>query len=439
MTRTTAATAAMPTIDLTDAAKGVLAANDRDGYTVPTARLSSSQWNWDSAFVAMGFATYDIARGYRELEMLALAQWDDGMLPQIVFHADADTDFPGPDVWKTAHKTAGRPRTSGITQPPVFGTAVRVLHDAAIDTGDTVAQARTLRLFQAALRSHRWWMSARDPERTGLVAVLHNGETGCDNSPAFDAAFERVPTTTTTVIKRKDSGHVDADMRPRDIDYQRYIHLVDTYAATGWDAAAQWQTAPFKIADVQMTAILARATEDLIALSFSLGTPEEQGELLDMHQRLIAGVQGQWRPELARFVSRDLVTKRDITTPTHAGFLPLLALDLTDYQRQRVRSELVRWLDAAGGALPSVPPFANAFDAKRYWRGPIWGIVNWLLIDGLERNGMPDLATRVASAVIGLIEREGFVEYFDPLTGDGCGGGDFSSTAAVYLHLTQNR
>jgi hypothetical protein len=421
--------------DLESRAKAILAANDRGGYTVPTPRLYPFQWNWDSAFVAMGFATYDVPRAYRELEMLASAQWDDGMIPQIIFHTESDTYFPGPDVWKTDHKTLGRTRTSGITQPPVFGTALRAVHDAASYTGDALLQSRSLPLFQVALRYHRWWLAARDPLQTGLVAILHNWETGSDNSPAWDAAFEHVPTTSTTEIKRKDTGHIDAAMRPRDIDYQRYIHLVDRYAATGWDAPQQWDVAPFKIAEVQMTAILARATEDLIALSFSLGTPAEQGELLDMHRLLVSGLKAQWRPELGRFVSRDLIAQRDISTPTQAGFMPILALDLDDYQRQRVRTEVVRWIDASGGVLPSVPPFANAFDAKRYWRGPVWGVINWLMVDGLERNGMHDLADRVSRAMVGLIAQQGFAEYFDPLTGEGCGGDAFSWTAAVYLHL----
>ena len=51
-----------------DQAKRILAQNDRGGYTVPTDRLYPFQWNWDSAFVAMGFALYDTDRAYRELE-----------------------------------------------------------------------------------------------------------------------------------------------------------------------------------------------------------------------------------------------------------------------------------------------------------------------------------------------------------------------------------
>ena len=417
-------------------AKDILRANDRGGYTVPTAALYPFQWNWDSAFVAMGFATYDADRAYRELEMLVRGQWADGMIPQIVFHAPSDTYFPGPDVWKTSGKSpVGGPATSGITQPPVFAMALRAVHEAA--AGSTDLQTRTLPLFEAALKSHRWWLAARDPENTGLVSILHNWETGSDNSPAWDHAFERVPTTTVTKIVRKDTGHVDAAMRPRDIDYQRYIHLVDTYAATGWDPDAQWRATPFKIAEIQTTAILARATEDLIALSDSLRRPEAKAELLDMHARLITGLASRWRPELSRFCSYDMISKSDILTPTHAGFVPLLALDLDADQKHTVAKEMSRWLASVKYGFPTVPATAAEFEAKRYWRGPSWAIMNWLLIDGLQRNHLDELAARLRADTLAAIEATDFAEYVDPITVEGCGGNAFSWTAAAYLHLTK--
>lgn len=54
----------------TDLARGILDRNDKGGYTVPTARLYPFQWNWDSAFVSMGFATFNVERAYREMERL---------------------------------------------------------------------------------------------------------------------------------------------------------------------------------------------------------------------------------------------------------------------------------------------------------------------------------------------------------------------------------
>lgn len=420
-------------------AREVLTINDRGGYTVPTARLYPFQWNWDSAFVAMGFATYDVDRAYRELERLVEGQWNDGMIPHIVFHARSDDYYPGPDVWGTQGRTPpGAPATTGITQPPVFATALRYVDDRAAGRGDR--EQRTRALYRAALRWHRWWMSARDPDGRGLVAILHNWESGSDNSPAWDDALARVPATTVNPVRRKDTGHVDAAMRPRDIDYARYIHLVEGYRAVEWQPEAMWRIAPFKVADIQSTAILARASEDLAEVARRHGTDEERREIDAMRARLSDAIMRQWSPAHARFLSRDLVSDQDIEAPSQAGFVPLAALDLPPAMAAEVTKEIARWLDAQPiPCVPSTPSTAPQFDAKRYWRGPIWAIINWYVVAGLRRNRQHALADRIETGMIDVIRRSGLAEYFDPITGEGCGGTSFSWTAAYLLLATDTK
>ncbi|MCJ8521418.1 hypothetical protein ABID21_004505 [Pseudorhizobium tarimense] len=416
-----------------DEAYRILAANDRGGYTVPTDRLYPFQWNWDSAFVAMGFSTYDVDRAYRELERLIEGQWADGMIPHIIFHQPSDTYFPGPDVWRTSHTIP----TSGITQPPVFGMALRAVHEAAEKAGTDGATARTLALLRAALKWHRWWYTARDPEGTGLVALLHPWESGSDNSPAWDLALAQVPTTTDTPVVRKDTGHVDASMRPRDEDYRRFIHLVDAYASCGWDPVKQWEKAPFKVAEVQTTAILLKTGEDLEYLARTLELESEAEELAGYNARTRNALLGQWRSSLSRFVSRDLISGQDIDAPTQAGFLPLLGLDLDPNMSTAAAAEMKLWSEGMKVPFPTTKPSISVWEPKRYWRGPAWAVINWLLIDGLIRNGQPDMAQSLRASTIGAIESEGFAEYFDPTTGEGCGGLGFSWTAAAYLWMAR--
>ncbi|OWJ70368.1 neutral trehalase [Haematobacter massiliensis] len=413
------------TTDYIAAAKAVLARNDRGGYTLPTDRLYPFQWNWDSAFVAMGFATYDVDRGCRELERLAEGQWPDGMIPHIVFHQPSDSYYPGPEVWRTHNAVA----TSGITQPPVFGMAVRVLHERG------APHARIRPLFEAALRWHRWWYSARDPEGTGLVALLHPWESGSDNSPAWDEALSRVPTTTREPVRRKDTGHVDPSMRPRDEDYQRFIHLVDTYADCDWEPARQWAAAPFRMGCVQTTAILLKAGEDLLTVAEALALPEAAEELRAMTARCRAALLSRWSPGHRRFLIRDLIAEADVITPTQAGFLPLLALDLPADIRDAAVAEMRRWMQGLRVAFPTTPADCPAYEPRRYWRGPVWPVIDWLLAAGLDRNGVPELADALRSSVSRAMETAGFVEYFHPGTGEGLGGQGFSWSAAAYLHF----
>ena len=131
------------------------------------------------------------------------------------------------------------------------------------------------------------------------------------------------------------------------------------------------------------------------------------------------------------------MTGRDIDTATHAGFVPLLALDVDGPTCAAATAELTRWLGEVRLGLPTVPRSSPDFEPRRYWRGPVWAIVNWLLILGLRRNGRSDLAERLRMGTLGAIEHAGFAEHFDPLTGEGGGGGSFSWTAAAYLVLAE--
>jgi hypothetical protein len=412
-------------------AQAVLRANDKGGYTVPTARLYPFQWNWDSAFVAMGWQTFDEPAAWHEVESLLKGQWDDGMVPHIVFHTASDQYFPGPDVWGTRHV----PPTSGITQPPVLASAVARLVGKARDKH--LAEAKAAVIYPRLLASHRWWSRARDPLRTGLVAVLHPWETGMDNSPAWDTAFARVPTNTTTIVKRRDTSHVDAGHRPHDIDYQRFIHLVDRYRDAGWEPGRMWQTAPFKVADISINAILARAETDLLGLAERFGTAAEQAEIAQRAARMKQALATLWQPKLGLFGSRDLIADAPIEVATSAGFLPLYADAVNAEQAAQMGATLDRWGSQVRVLVPSTPPESLAFEALRYWRGPVWAVVNWMIADGFARAGDAARAQQIFAATRGAIEQAGFGENFDPLTGTPGGGGTFSWTAAIYLLLAE--
>lgn len=79
------------------------------------------------------------------------------------------------------------------------------------------------------------------------------------------------------------------------------------------------------------------------------------------------------------------------------------------------------------------------FNPRKYWRGPVWINMNWMLFRGLRSNGYTDLAERIKIDSLELIQQYGFYEYFDCRrdTGDknqtGYGGNNFSWSAAYIL------
>ncbi|HEY2619299.1 MAG TPA: trehalase family glycosidase [Acetobacteraceae bacterium] len=415
---------------LVEQARAILRHNDRGGYTVPTHRLYPFQWNWDSAFVAMGWATFDEARGFTEVERLLEGQWADGMVPQIVFHAPSDDYFPGPSVWGVEHT----PPTSGITQPPVLATAVRRMLDASRD--HAAAEARVAAIYPRLHASHRWWQRARDPALSGLVTVLHPWETGMDNSPAWDAALSRVPTDTATPVQRRDTGHVDASMRPRAEEYQRFIHLVDLFRGVGWQPDRMLAVSPFRVADIAINAILLRAERDLLALAQRFAPAGEATEIADRVARMKAAIARLWSARHGLFLSLDQTSGAAIEVATSGGLLPLYASAADAKQARTMAATLQRWAGQVRYLVPSTAPDEPRFDALRYWRGPVWAMVNWMIADGLAVAGEAALADTLRTATQGLIATAGFSEYFDPRDGRGIGGADFSWTAAIYLLLS---
>ena len=113
-------------------AKKTLLGNRRKGYTLPTNnKLYPAQWNWDSGFIALGYAHYDIQKAKKEIETILEAQWINGFIPHIVFHNDSDTYFPGPNFFRSelSPYASKKYRSSGISQPPVFGFVLEKIYD----------------------------------------------------------------------------------------------------------------------------------------------------------------------------------------------------------------------------------------------------------------------------------------------------------------------
>ena len=105
----------------------------------------------------------------------------------------------------------------------------------------------------------------------------------------------------------------------------------------------------------------------------------------------------------------------------------------TKGQADRLAAELERWLSRVSYGVPSTDPDDPRFEPLRYWRGPVWIIINWMISNGLKHYGYEALAAVIKDHSLALTEKSGLLEYFDPITGEGAGGRDFSWTASMCL------
>ena len=419
-------------IELDRRAREILEGNDRGGYTVPNGRVYPFQWNWDSAFVALGFASFNEDRAWREIETLFQAQWDDGFVPHIVFWRDDAGYFPGPAVWSTGRT----PPTSGITQPPVAASVVRSLWAQANDKA--AFRTRLAALFPKLLAWHRWFAHVRDPLGKGLVLAVHPWETGRDNSPEWDAPSQSIDTSQVGTYQRRDTTHLDQSVRPTKLEYDRYLALVQFGRGTGWDQQRIARENPFRVVDVGMSMILLRANRDLLALAEELGLEREADELRVFINRAEAGIDYLWDEQLSSYCSRDVITGKFSGFVTSASFLSFYAGIQHEARDRKMLAHLERIAGRAKYLMPSLDPDDAGFDSIRYWRGPVWAVVNYLVATGLANAGQASWADRVRDDTHELIETAGFYESYCPITGRGTGGGDFSWTAAMWLHWARH-
>ena len=418
------------TTDMIDRAINVMRRNDRGTYTVPTHGLYPFQWNWDSALSAIGFAHFDRDRAWTEIETLMAHQWPDGMVPHIIFHQPDDGYFPGPDVWGTGRAVP----TSGITQPAVAGFALRRIYDRAPDKA--AFAARTRALLPKIHAWHEWFFRCRDPQGTGLVAILHPWESGRDNSVDWDDAFTRVPTEGVMPFKRRDTSHANPAHRPTDEQYKRYIWLVQHFRALGWDNAKLHDASPFQIVDPGFNAILLRSCADLAVLADTLGETAIAARSRELAARGVAAMESLWNDRLGQYACYDRAAGRLLDSPSIGGLLAAFCAIPRD-RAAAIAARIDLLATRARFGVPSHDPDAPEFDGKRYWRGPVWLIVNTMIADGLANAGQEASAARIRADSLALIQRSGFAEYYDPMTAEPCGGGDFTWTAAMVVEILQ--
>ena len=417
---------------LADGARAVLRANDTGRFVKPSQRLYPFQWNWDSAFVAIGLAAVDPERGRLEVRSLLEGQWRDGMVPHIVFHPQPVDYSPGPELWESrACDGAPAVPTSGLTQPPVLATAVRALHEASPDPSFLDEVLPALDAW------HAWFHRERTVD--GLVAVLHPWESA-DNAPRFDRALERLDVEGVTAPARSDTSQVDAAERPTDLEYRRYVAVIGALREVGYRPASPLDS-PFAYLDLPLNAILAVAEDDLALLLDEVGGDSSRARAAAAGLR--AALAERWDDAAGAYRERDL-HGADGTTDTVADLFPLYAGVPDAAQARRIVDEHLLHPDRFGPApgapwgITTVAKSSNAFAPRNYWRGPVWVNVNWLFVRGLERCGLTEEAVALRDLTLRLVAGSGFVEYYEPATGAPLGSHVFSWSAALTLDLLRD-
>ena len=391
------------------------------GYTRPTTDgLYPHQWNWDSAFAALGWSTVDPARAYGELTSLAGMQAPDGMIPHLAYSPAPQLYFPSADWWPPAWGRDGR-RTSAISQPPVAATCLRLVFEQHPDPQAAAPIAAAL------ARWHAWWLRDDGP------VVTHPWESGRDNAPEWDRALDAVRELDVDA-RRDDTRWVGVDQRPLHRDYARYAYLVMEQRVD--------EPSSFRVFDPGVASALALAAHDLAWVAERLGDEALAATARD--QATVAAARVEARAASVHDVrdsrsghglatAADLVTGRAEPARGAGWALNVLRPGLGDDALDALERACVFDEDdlAAPYGVRSWPRRDERFDARRYWRGPVWASITWLCALGFERNGRRPAAVALRERLAAAVDCAGFREFVDGDTGEGLGADGFTWTAAL--------
>ena len=432
--------------NLIDRAKQILELNWRDGFTVPTANLYPFQWNWDSGFISLGHSYFDLNFAIRELESLFSGQWENGMLPHILFHSEHEKSyFPNHDFWHSNLNSGAphKPKSSGITQPAVHGSILENLLDKFPNS--EILKDFVKSIFTKIVKSHRFFYTHRDPEREGLMFIFHPWESGRDNSPLWDESLNRIQINPAKlpVYQRRDTNLAPTEERPTSHQYDCYVYLLQLGKKYKYDEIGIFEESPFLVQDTLMNAVLIKSNQSLIRIGKRFGF--DTGELEEWQQQSQTRFREKlWNGKLQTFTPYDLRLKQPILEHEIGGLAALFAQVPTTKQAQYLNDYLWSLHQRDFYICPSFEVDSPLFDSKRYWRGPIWPQMNWLIFHGLKQYGFEKTAQIIRSDLIELVEKMGFYEYFEPQKTvaekktKGYGGNHFSWTAACVLDLLKS-
>jgi len=326
------------------------------GFTVPHPDVYPWRWLWDSCFHALARLALGDERALDELRAVFRWQHTDGFVPHIGYEGGS-----------AHHSLWGRSDASTLTQPPMYGHAVAALLEAGVSVPDELVE-RAAAGVQWILRNRR--------RGTDRVVIVHPWESGCDDSPHWDAWCPGPGWDRTRWYDRKG-------------ELVRALRLDSEGAALS--------SSEFEVDNDGFNALVAFNAERLgIDHGLAWEAPPTPGEwVLTLDDLLVALV---WPAP---------------------GVLDL-ALDES----------------VLGGAFgpAGVRRDSPGFDPDGYWRGAAWPHLAYLLWLAARRAGRADLAAELARRARAGVVASGWAEHWNPDTG-AAGGARPHSWATVVVAI----
>lgn len=408
--------------DLREAARKLLLANVKDGYSgllgqsycyiAPALKPYPFQWFWDTCFHVIMLARlgeHDLAR--RNLRSLFAMQEENGFVGHMIFwnqvlpRRRSDVMQARPS-WQSL-----RPHMSALIQPPLAAIALHTLWEESRDRvylGEMYAHVK---------RYHEWLAKNRDLDGDGLLTIISPFESGMDWKPSYDTVLRYGRRLTP---RRLFSSRL----------YWKGVAVDLSNFVRRYDLARIRERARFLVKDAGFNAIYALDLQCMEKLAPIAGDDPETFAAL-RRRVLESMVRRMYDEHAGAFFDISEPGSRKLRTLTPTIFFPLAIEELDAAIAASVME--AHFAHTHEFALPFPLPSVEARDAAFYpgetpfiWRGPTWAVNNWFLFHALKKRGFAEAASKLRDSLHTLVERSGFREYYDPFTGDGYGAREFT-------------
>ena len=342
----------------------------------PVSRLWSTGWggyvlfDWDTFFAASMAAVGDRNLAYADAIETLQESTPAGFVP----------NYARAGGWKSFDRS--EPPVGAITVLDLY----RKFHDGWF-LRDT---------FDPLLRWNRWWDEHRE----------HDGY----------------------LVLGSDSGN-----RPLNPDDNSVGTQQGATYESGLDNSPMYDGAPFHpethrihLADVGLMSLYVADCNALGEIAAALGKQGEEQELRTRGERYRTKLQTLWDEKTGMFLNKNLDTGNFSPRLSPTNFYPLLAKAPTPQQAARMVNEHLLNPNEFWGewVIPSIARSDPAFRDQNYWRGRIWGPMNYLVYLGLLNYDQPSVRKQLAHKSLALFNKEwtlnGHVhENYNAITGMG--------------------
>jgi len=235
----------------------------------------------------------------------------------------------------------------------------------------------------------------------------------------------------------------DAGNRPQNPDDPSVGTLQGAKYESGLDNSPMYDGAPMdrgtgrmRLADVGLMGLYIADCKALAQVARVLGKTSEAQELVHRGETYSVRLQTLWDEKTGMFLNKDLDSGASSSRLSPTNFYPMLAGVPSARQADRmVREHLLNPKEFWGQwVIPSISRSDAAFRDQDYWRGRIWGPMNYLVYLGLRNYDEPLARRELAEKSWALFNKEwtekGHVhENYNALTGE---GDDVSSSERYY-------